>query len=146
MPVSPIPPGYHTLTPTCTLQGAARAIELYQRVLGAKQRVRFDAPDGSVAHAELELGDSVLMLGEASEQFPPHGARLVMYVPDVDAVFQRAAASGFTVKQPLAVQFWGDRTGRLLDPFGNEWYLATHVEDVSEEEMQRRMAKLSGGG
>ena len=104
-----------------------------------------DAPDGTVAHAELTFGDSRLMLGEASEQYPAHGARLMMYVPDVDAVFSRAVAAGFTVKEPLQVQFWGDRTGRVADPFGNEWFLATHVEDVPEAEMQARLAKLYGG-
>ena len=145
MPVSPIPAGYSTLTPGCALRGAARAIELYQQVFGAVQAVRMDAPDGSVAHAELTFGDSRLMLGEASEQYPAHGARLMMYVPDVDAVFSRAVAAGFTVKEPLQVQFWGDRTGRVADPFGNEWFLATHVEDVPEAEMQARLAKLYGG-
>jgi PhnB protein len=144
MPVSHIPAGYHTLTPGCTLRGADRAIALYQQVFGAKQRIRLDAPDGTVGHAELELGDSVLMLGEASAQFPPHGARLMMYLPDVDAVFGRAVAAGFTVKDGLQDQFWGDRTGRLVDPFGNEWYLATHLEDVGEEELKRRMAKAYG--
>jgi PhnB protein len=145
MPVSPVPAGYRTLTPGCTLSGAAQAIERYQQVFGAKVRVRLDAPDGSVAHAELELGDSLLMLGEASAEYPPHGARLMMYVPDVDAVFARAVAAGFAVKEPLQVQFWGDRTGRVLDPHGNEWMLATHVEDVPEDELKRRMAKLYGG-
>ena len=145
MPVPPIPPGYRTLTPGCTLVGAAKAIALYQQVFGARVRTRLDAPDGSVAHAELELGDSLLMLGEASAEFPPHGARLMLYVPDVDAVFARAVAAGCTVKEPLTVQFWGDRTGRVADPHGNEWMIATHVEDVSEEEMKRRMAKLYGG-
>jgi PhnB protein len=145
MPVSPIPAGFHTLTPSCTLTGAAKAIDLYRSVLGAKQRTRFDAPDGTVAHAELELGDSLLMLGEATPEYPAHGARLMMYVPDVDVVFQRAVAAGFKVKEPLTVQFWGDRTGRVTDPFGNEWFLATHVEDVSDEEMKKRMAKLFGG-
>ena len=145
MPVSHIPAGYRTLTPGCTLRGAAQAIQLYQQIFGARTRVRMDAPDGTVAHAELEFGDSLLMLGEASEQFPPHGARLMMYVPDVDALFQRAVAAGFTVNAPLQVQFWGDRTGRVTDPHGNEWYLATHVEDVTEEEMKRRMAALYGG-
>lgn len=146
MPVSPIPAGYPTLTPGCTLVGAARAIPLYEQVFGAKVRVRMNAPDGSVAHAELGFGDSVLMLGEATPDYPAHGARLFMYVADVDAVFARAAAAGMKVLQPLAVQFWGDRTGRLLDAFGNEWYLATHVEDVSEEELKSRMARLYGGG
>lgn len=145
MPVSPIPAGYRTLTPGCTLRGAAKAIDLYQQVFGARVRTRLDAPDGTVAHAELELGDSLLMLGEASDQAPAHGVHLLMYVADVDGQLQRAVAAGFTVKEPLQVQFWGDRTGRVVDPFGNEWYLATHVEDVSEEEMRRRMAKLFGG-
>ncbi len=145
MPVSPIPAGYSTLTPGCAVHGAARAIALYQQVFGAVQAVRMDAPDGSVAHAELTFGDSRFMLGEASEQYPAHGARLMMYVPDVDAVFARAVAAGFTVKEPLQVQFWGDRTGRVADPFGNEWFLATHVEDVPPAEMEARLAKLYGG-
>lgn len=145
MPVSPIPAGYPTLTPGCTLHGAAQAIERYQLVFGARVRTRLDAPDGTVGHAELAFGDSVLMLGEASAQFPPHGARLMLYVPDVEAVFGRAVAAGFEVKEPLQVQFWGDRTGRLTDQHGNEWMIATHVEDVSEEELRRRMAKLYGG-
>jgi PhnB protein len=144
MPINPVPAGYHTLTPGCTLRGADRAIALYQQVFGARQRIRLDAPDGTVGHAELELGDSVLMLGEASEQFPPHGARLMMYLADVDAVFGRAVAAGFTVKDRLRDQFWGDRTGRLVDPFGNEWYLATHIEEVAEEELKRRMARAYG--
>lgn len=145
MPVSPVPAGYSTVTPGCTLRGAAKAIELYQQVFGARQAVRMDAPDGSVAHAELLFGDSRLMLGEASAEYPAHATHLMMYVPDVDAVFTRAVAAGFTVKEPLQVQFWGDRTGRVTDPFGNQWFLATHVEDVSEAEMKARMAKLFGG-
>jgi PhnB protein len=145
MPVSPIPAGYRTLTPGCTLSGAAKAIDLYRKVFGAEQRVRFDAPDGSVAHAELAFGDSLLMLGEASKENPPHGSRLMIYVADVDATFKKAVDAGFSVKEPLQVQFWGDRTGRVVDPHGNEWFIATHVEDVSEEEMKRRMAKLFGG-
>lgn len=145
MPVSPVPAGFPTLTPGCTLTGAAKAIERYQQVFGATVRTRLDAPDGTVGHAELAFGDSVLMLGEASAQFPPHGARLMLYVPDVEAVFARAVAAGFAVKEPLQVQFWGDRTGRLTDQHGNEWMIATHVEDVSEEELKRRMAKLYGG-
>jgi len=145
MPASPIPAGYPNLTPGCTLPDAARAIERYQQVFGAKVRTRLDAPDGTVAHAELAFGDSLLMLGEASPQFPAHGARLMLYVPDVDAIFARGVAAGFQVKEPLQVQFWGDRTGRLVDQHGNEWMIATHVEDVSEEEMKRRMAKLYGG-
>jgi PhnB protein len=145
VPVQPIPAGHPTLTPGCSLTGAHRAIPLYEQVFGAKVRVRMDGPDGSVAHAELGFGDSVLMLGEATPDHPPHGARLFMYVADVDATFAKGVAAGMKVLQPLAVQFWGDRTGRLLDGFGNEWHLASHVEDVSEKEMRARMAKLGGG-
>lgn len=145
MPVSPIPAGYRTLTPSCTLAGAAKAIDLYKKVFGAEQRVRFDAPDGSVAHAELAFGDSLLILGEATKEYPAHATRLMIYVTDVDATFKKAVDAGFAVKEPLQVQFWGDRTGRVTDPLGNEWFIATHVEDVSEEEMKRRMAKLFGG-
>ena len=145
MSVKPIPPGYSTLTPGCTLVGAAKAIDLYQKVFGAEQRVRMDGPDGTVAHAELKIGDSILMLGEASAEFPAHGVSLMMYTADADALFKKAVAAGFTVKSPVELQFWGDRAGRVVDPFGNQWYLATHVEDVSEAEMKRRMAKLFGG-
>jgi PhnB protein len=145
MSVRPIPAGYNTLTPGCALRGAAKAIELYQKVFGAEQRIRFDAPDGSVAHAELKFGDSLLMLGEASDQSPAHATHLMMYVADCDSVFKRAVEAGFKVKEPIKVQFWGDRTGRVTDPFGNEWFIATHVEDVSEAEMKKRMAKLMGG-
>lgn len=145
MAVSPIPAGYPILTPGCSVRGAAGAIALYQKVFDAKQQVRLDAPDGSVAHAELRFGDSILMLGDASERSPAHGVHLMLYVTDCDAIFQRAVANGFKVKEPLQVQFWGDRTGRVTDPYGNEWYIATHVEDVPEDELKRRMAKLMGG-
>jgi len=139
MPVSPIPPGYRTLTPGCSLPRSAQAIELYQRVFGARVRSRLEGPGGTVAHAELEIG-------EPTPEHPAHGARLIMYVPDVDAVFARAVAAGFTALEPVADQFWGDRAGRLRDPHGNEWFVATHVEDVSEAELQARMARLFGGG
>jgi PhnB protein len=145
MPVSPIPAGYRTLTPGCAMVGAAKAIDLYRQVFGAEQRTRLDMPDGTVAHAELEFGDSVLMLGEASAQSPAHATHLCMYVADCDALFAKAVKAGFKVKEPVKDQFWGDRTGRLTDPFGNEWYLATRIEEVSEAEMKRRMAKLMGG-
>jgi len=145
MSVSPIPAGYSTLTPGCAVRGAAKAIDAYSKVFGATVRVRLDAPDGSVAHAELAFGDSLLMLGEASAQSPAHGVQLCMYVPDSEAVFKRAVAAGFTVKEGITVQFWGDRTGRVTDPWGNDWFIATHVEDVPEDEMKRRMAKLMGG-
>jgi len=143
MAVSPIPDGYNTLTPGASVHGCAQAIELYRKVFGALVRSRFDAPNGTVAHCELRFGDSILMLGEATPEHPAFSTHLMMYVPDCDAVFQRAVAAGFEAKEPPKVQFWGDRTARVADPFGNEWFLATHVEDVSGEEMKRRMAKAA---
>jgi len=137
MPTKPIPAGFHTLTPGCAVRNSAQAIEFYKRVFGARERSRFAAPDGTVVHAELEIGDSVFMLGEPVKT-PAHPMRLMLYVDDCDAVYKRAVGSGATVKEPLADQFWGDRAGRVQDPFGNEWYIATHKEDVSEAEMQRR--------
>jgi PhnB protein len=145
MAVSPIPAGYNTLTPGCSVRNCARAVDLYRKVFGAEQRVRYDAPDGTVAHCELRFGDSNIMMGEATEQHPSFNTHLMIYVPDCDAVFQRAVLAGFQVKEPPRNQFYGDRNARVVDPFGNEWYISTHVEDVSEEEMRRRMAKEMGG-
>ena len=145
MTVKPIPVGYQTLTPSCAIERCAAAIDLYRRVFDARLEVRLDAPDGTVAHCELRFGDSRLMMGEAGPRTPRRIVGLMLYLADVDASFRRAVEAGFTVKDPPAVQFWGDRTARLVDPHGNEWYLATHVEDVSEEEMKRRMAAFSAG-
>jgi PhnB protein len=146
MPAQPIPEGYHALTPYLLIDGAAEAIEFYKRAFGATERGRMDMPDGKVAHAELEIGDSVLMLGDPSDQSslkPPRqlGASTVgifVYVGDVDAVFQQAIDTGGTVVRPLEDQFWGDRYGTVRDPFGHEWQLATRIEDVSPEEMEER--------
>jgi len=145
MAVKPIPDGYHSLTPTAVVKGCAAAVEAYAKVFGAELLLRFDYPDGSIAHCELRLGDSRLMMGEASAQVPAHGVTAMLYVPDCEAVFGRAVAAGFTVKEPLEVKFWGDRTGTAVDPWGNVWMIGTHVEDVSEEELARRMKKLMGG-
>jgi PhnB protein len=138
MPVKPIPDGFHTLTPACALKESARAIDFYKKAFAAKEHARFDAPDGTVMHAELRIGDSIFMLGEASK-IPVYNMRLMMYVPNCDATFKRAVEQGATAKEPPTDQFYGDRMGRLQDPFGNEWFIATHKEDVSPEEMQRRM-------
>ncbi|HSB19653.1 MAG TPA: VOC family protein [Anaeromyxobacteraceae bacterium] len=145
MAVKPIPDGYNTLTPFCALRGCAEAIDVYRKVFGAELRMRFDAPDGTVAHCELRFGDSNVMMGEATKEVPVHNMRLMMYVPDCDATYARALSAGFTSKEPPTNQFYGDRNARVIDRFGNEWYVSTHVEDVSEEEMRRRMAKLAGG-
>ena len=143
----PIPEGYHSVTPALTVRGAARAIEFYTRAFGARELGRMSAPDGQrIWHAELQIGDARLMLadefpdmgGHAPESLGGTPVSLHLYVEDADAVVQRAAAAGATVIQPLMDAFWGDRYGKLKDPFGHEWSVATHVEDVSEEEMRRR--------
>jgi PhnB protein len=145
MAVKPIPAGYHVLTATCAMKGCAQAIETYRKVFGAEVSQRFDMPDGTVAHCELRFGDSTLMIGEAGPQTPAHGTHLMIYVPDCDVTFKRATDAGFRVIAPLSNQFYGDRNGRVSDPFGNTWYISTHVEDVSVDEMKKRMAKRSAG-
>jgi PhnB protein len=142
----PIPESYPQVTPYLCVDGASAAIEFYGQVLGATERMRMETPEGTVSHAELELGDSVIML---ADEFPELGVRspkayggspvtLSVYVEDVDAVFERAQRAGAKVLRPLENQFYGDRAGQFEDPFGHRWSVATHVEDVSPEEMARR--------
>ena len=141
------PPGYHSVTPYLALRDANAAIDFYLRAFGAELVLKLDLPDGSIAHAEIRIGDSVLMLAEENEQWgnrSPQGlggspVSLMIYVPDVDAAFDRALAAGATRVRPVEDQFYGDRSGTLADPYGYQWTLATHVEDVSTEEAQRRM-------
>ena len=146
MAVKPIPDGYHTATPYLTLDDAAAAIAYYEKAFGAKERVRMDTPDGKVGHAELEIGDSLVML---SDEFPQGSTRspkelggtsagVFMYVEDVDAVVKRAVDAGATVTMEVADQFWGDRFGSIRDPFGHSWSIATHVEDVTPEQVAER--------
>ncbi len=156
MAVKPIPEGYHTVTPYLTVDDAAKAIEYYKKVFGAKERVRMDAPGGKIGHAELEIGDSLVMLSDPFPQGstkPPHelggtSVSVFMYVEDVDAVVKQAVDAGATVTMEIADQFWGDRFGSVQDPFGHLWSIATHVEDVPPEEMAGRaeaaMAAMSG--
>lgn len=156
MAVKPIPEGYHTITPYLAVDDAAKAIDHYTRVFGAQERVRMDAPGGKIGHAELEIGDSLVMLSDAFPQAstqPPSelggtSASVFMYVEDVDAVVERAVGAGATVTMEVADQFWGDRMGTVRDPFGHLWSLATHVEDVPPEEMEQRaqaaMAAMAG--
>lgn len=149
MSVSYIPDGYHTATPYLIVKGAAAAIEFYKAAFGATEMVRMTTPDGGVAHAEIRIGDSVIMLGE---ECPGWGAvspqslggtpvGLCLYFPDVDARFAAALASGAKVDKPVQDQFYGDRSGTVVDPFGHKWTIATHVEDVGPAEMERRMAE-----
>jgi len=149
--VKPIPDGYHTVTPHLVVRGAAKAIEFYAKAFGAEERFRMPGPDGSVMHAELSLGDSVVMLGEEAPQMGASSPQtiggspvsLLIYVKDVDASFARAEKAGCTVQLPPTDMFWGDRYGKLVDPFGHHWALATHKEDLSPEEMAKRMADMA---
>ena len=146
MATKPIPEGYHTVSPYLAVDDAARAIEYYVKAFGAKELVRMEAPGGKVGHAELELGDSRIMLSDPFPQAstrPPKelggtSASVFMYVEDVDAVVKRAVDAGATVTMEVADQFWGDRFGTITDPFGHVWSIATHVEDVPPEEMAER--------
>lgn len=149
--VNPIPAGYHTLTPYLIVKGAAKAIEFYKKALGAEELFRMDMGGGMIGHAELMLGTSRIML---ADEYPDMGAvgphtvggspvSLMMYVKDVDAVAATAVKEGMKVIRPIANQFYGDRSGSFEDPFGHKWNISTHVEDVSPEEMDRRMAQMS---
>ena len=150
MKPKPIPEGYHTLTPYLIVKGAARALDYYAQAFGAKELFRFPQPDGRIGHAEMEIGDSKFML---ADEFPERDIRapqgpppvsMAVYTEDCDAMFNRAIAAGGKVVRPIANQFYGDRTGVLADPFGHQWSIATHVEDVPPEEMQRRMKEQKG--
>ena len=140
--VKPIPEGYHAVTPYLVLKDAHRAIEFYKRAFGAEERFRMPTPDGKVAHAELQIGDSVVMLSEAIQE-PVTSASMYLYVPNVDAVCQRAVAAGAEAAMPPTDMFWGDRFGRVVDPFGVRWGIATHKEDLSPQEIGRRAAQAS---
>ena len=150
-PVKPIPDGYRSVTPYLYIDGAVAAIDYYKKAFGATEVLRMPNPDGRIAHAEIRIGDSIVMLADESEQIkafsPKHygGApgSILLYVEDVDAVFNRAVEAGAKVERPLADQFYGDRTGGIEDPFGHHWYIATHVRDVSPEEMKEAMAGAS---
>jgi PhnB protein len=149
--VKPIPEGFHTLTPHITVRDAAGAIEFYKKALNAQVLHISKTPNGKVMHASLKIGDSILML---NDEFPDWGGPIAprgeaagfainVYVPDVDKLFAQAVAAGATVKMPLADQFWGDRYGHIVDPYGFKWALATHVRDVSPEEMERAQAEMA---
>lgn len=151
--VRPIPEGYHSVTPYLIIKGAAKALDFYQRAFGAKEILRMPRPDGRIGHAEIRIGDSVVMLADehpeinarSPESFGGSPVMIHLYVEDVDALFSQAVAAGAKVERPLADQFYGDRTGGVKDPFGYSWYIATHKEDVAPEEMQRRMGAASQG-
>jgi PhnB protein len=150
--VKPIPEGFHSITPYMTISNAAEAIEFYKQAFGAEELVRMAAPDGKIGHAEIKIGNCIIML---ADEFPEMGRRsaqtlggspvgLHIYLEDVDSAFQRAIEAGATVVRPLANQFYGDRSGSVSDPYGNEWSLGTHIEEVTPEEMHRRMEAECG--
>ena len=145
--VKPVPSGYHTVTPYLTLSDAASAIDFYKKAFGATERYRMDRPDGKIGHAEIQIGDSIVMLADESPRSDSRSptslggttAGIFLYVENVDAVFDTAVKAGAKVHQPLTNMFWGDRFGGLTDPYGHSWALATHIEDVAPEEMEKRM-------
>jgi len=147
MSVKPIPDGYHTVTPYLCVRGAAAAIDFYVKAFGAEEVLRMTLPNGAVGHAEVKIGDSRVMLGDESPEWGSKGPQslggtptgLCVYVEDVDAVFARAVAAGAAVERPVVDQFYGDRSGTVIDPFGHKWTIATHKEDLSPAEMQARM-------
>lgn len=151
MAVKPIPEGHHSVTPYLGIKGAADAISFYTKAFGAIELFRFVAPGGEIGHAEIRIGDSIIMLADSCEEAPlrsPSGLGgtaigLHVYVENVDALFAQAVAAGAKVTRPVQDQFYGDRSGTLEDPFGHVWFLATHKEDVTPEELKRRAAEMS---
>lgn len=147
MSVRPIPEGYSSVTPHLNVKGAAEALDYYKMAFDAKELMRFPGPDGKLMHAEIQIGNARVMLADESPQMGNKspatlggsGTTMVLYVTNVDDTFQRAVTAGGKVMQPVKDQFYGDRTGTVTDPFGHTWTIATHVEDVAPDEMQRRM-------
>jgi PhnB protein len=151
MKTKPIPDGYHTLTPYLAVRGAAEAIEFYKHAFGARERLRMPGPDGkSIGHAEIVIGDSIIMLSDEVPQFGNRSPQTLngtpvtfaLYVEDADASYKRAVDAGAKVLRPIADQFYGDRAGTVIDPYGYQWSLMTHKEDVAPEELNKRLKEL----
>ncbi|MDF2764404.1 MAG: glyoxalase [Rhodospirillales bacterium] len=151
--VRAIPEGYRSVTPYLVVKGAAKAIDFYKKVFGAREKLRMEGPGGTVAHAELEIGDSVVMLADEN---PQHGAlspatvggtpvSIMLYVEDVDRVAETLTKAGARTLRSVQDMFYGDRSGSFEDPFGHRWHVSTHIEDVTPEEIERRMAKMRQG-
>jgi PhnB protein len=146
MAVKPVPEGYHTVTPYLIIKGAAQALEFYKRAFGAQELFRMADPSGKIGHAEMQIGDSRVMLADEHPEMGHRGpsspgatpVSLLLYVPDVDALAAQAIAAGASVSRPVQDQFYGDRSGTVIDPFGHVWTIATHKEDLAPEEMKRR--------
>jgi len=150
MTPKPVPDGYHTVTPYLTVRGAAKAIDFYKRAFGAQERGVLPMPGGKIGHAELMIGNSIVMLADEFPEMGNHSPEglngspvgLALYVENVDEVFNRAVKAGATVKEPVSDKFWGDRVGSVTDPFGHKWTILTHKEEVSMDEMKKRMEKM----
>ena len=141
MPVKPIPDGYHSITPYLAVEGAARLRDFLKQAFGAEERECMMRDDGTIWHGELKIGDSIVMFGEAAGPWKPRPSTLYLYVEDVDAAYARALAAGATSLREPTTEFYGDRSSGVQDPVGNFWWIATHVEDVSPEELGRRAAE-----
>jgi len=149
--VKAVPEGYHNVTPYLIIDGAARALEFYKRVFGATERMRMPGPDGKLGHAEITIGDSVIMLADEHPDMGARGPRafggaavgIMLYVNDVDATVKTAVAEGAKVVKPVEYKFYGDRMGTIEDPFGHQWHVGTHKEDVPPDEMKRRAAAMA---
>lgn len=149
--IPPVPPGYHSVTPYLLVRDATRALAYYREAFGAEELMRFEGPPGRIAHAEVKIGDSHVMLADESREMNARAPRsvggspvsLLLYVEDVDRVVERAVAAGAKLVRPVEDKFYGDRMGGIEDPFGHQWYVGTHIEDVSPEEMKKRMAAMS---
>ena len=139
MAVNPIPEGYHTVTPYLIVEGAAGLLDFAKSAFGAEERFRMDAPDGSIGHAEVMIGDSIVMLADAGEEWPAMPALIYLYGEDCDAMYERALAAGATSVREPADQFYGDRNATVRDSVGNTWGIATHIEDVTPEEVAKRI-------
>lgn len=146
----PLPQGYHHITPYLIIKGAAAAMDFYKDVFGATEIMRMPQPNGRIGHAEMKMGDSFIMLADENPEMDivspttlgNSTVGILLYVDDADATFNKAVSRGAKVNRPMADQFYGDRSGTVIDPFGHKWTIATHVEDVSPEEMERRMTAL----
>ena len=150
MSVKPIPDGYASVTPYLIINGAAQALDFYKKVFNATERMRMPTPDGKIGHAEIQIGNSVIMI---ADECPERGAksphtiggtpvRIHLYVANSDEVYTKAVAAGATQLQPVKNQFYGDRSGGFTDPFGHSWYVSTHIEDVSPDELKKRMEAM----
>ena len=152
-PVKPVPEGFHTVTPHLVTRGAAEALTFYAKAFGAEERFRMPGPDGKIVHAEFRIGDSIIMLGEEAPQMGAVSPKqlggspvtIMLYVNDVDAYFARATKAGCEAQLPPTDMFWGDRYCKVTDPYGHNWAIATHKEDVGPQEMEKRMKKEFGG-